>query len=263
MMMSSFSSLGTRSCSVASTTPAGTISQMARGFWSFFTKSSSESEPVAPSPTSCLTVSALRSYTTQVWPLRIRRRTMLAPIRPRPIIPSCILSAPKLRIVRGKLPRESRNRLLHGFAKHFESGLQVLAEVHAQSAAPAFGENVEIAAGLGRLDDAERIFLAGHGEIGSVIAGNLQKDTAVRAAFVGLSRGMQEARSEAEACRDFLFVANNMAEFLKDFFVFGVHGNVAENGKVIASTGAGEMFFQRIHQLCAATEGRRILFIGE
>jgi len=54
-----------------------------------------------------------------------------------------------------------------------------------------------------------------------------------------------------------------MAEFLKDFFVFGVHGNVAENGKVIASTSAGEMFFQRIHQLCAATEGRRILFIGE
>jgi len=36
------------------------------------------------------------------------------------------------------------------------AGFKVLAEVHAQSAAPAFGENVEIAAGLGRLDDAER-----------------------------------------------------------------------------------------------------------
>jgi len=37
-MMSSFSSLGTRSWRVASTTPAGTISQMARGLREFFHK---------------------------------------------------------------------------------------------------------------------------------------------------------------------------------------------------------------------------------
>ena len=59
--MSPLSSLGTRSWSVASTTPAGTISQMARGLLSFLTNSSRESLPVAPSPESCLTESALRS----------------------------------------------------------------------------------------------------------------------------------------------------------------------------------------------------------
>src|SRR5258708_37981279 len=100
--MSPAESLGTNSLIEASTTAAGTISQMARGFCSFCTKSSIELAPVAPSPESCLTLSALRSYTTQVWPFFCRRRTMLAPIRPRPIIPSCIPSAPVPQIVKRK-----------------------------------------------------------------------------------------------------------------------------------------------------------------
>ena len=56
MTMSPTSSLLVSSCSVASTTAAGTISQMARGLLSFLTKSSSDVEPVAPSPASCFTV---------------------------------------------------------------------------------------------------------------------------------------------------------------------------------------------------------------
>jgi len=36
----------------------------------------------------------LTSYTTHEWPSLVKRRTRLAPIRPRPIIPSCIRLSP-------------------------------------------------------------------------------------------------------------------------------------------------------------------------
>jgi hypothetical protein len=44
--------------------PAGTITQAARGLFNFATKSSSESAPVAPSPANAATASELTSYTT-------------------------------------------------------------------------------------------------------------------------------------------------------------------------------------------------------
>src|SRR5207249_3214003 len=88
--MSPGSSDGRRSAIVLSTTAAGTISQTARGFSSFLTRSASEDDPVARSLTISLTVSGDMSKTTQSCPPLSRRRTMLAPIRPRPIIPSCI-----------------------------------------------------------------------------------------------------------------------------------------------------------------------------
>ena len=76
-----------------STTAAGTISQIARGFASFFTKSASEEAPVAFSFASSATAFGDMSKTTHSWPPLISRRTMLAPIRPRPIIPSCIIDS--------------------------------------------------------------------------------------------------------------------------------------------------------------------------
>ena len=75
---------------VASTTAAGTISQTARGFSSFFTKSASEEAPTAFSLASSSTAFGDLSKTTHWWPPLSSRRTMLAPIRPSPIIPSCI-----------------------------------------------------------------------------------------------------------------------------------------------------------------------------
>jgi hypothetical protein len=89
-IVSSDWSFAARSFTEASTTAAGTISQTERGGFSFATKSSSEAAPAAPSAASPRTVSALRSHTTHSWPARMRRRTMFAPMRPRPIIPSCI-----------------------------------------------------------------------------------------------------------------------------------------------------------------------------
>ena len=46
--------------------------------------------PLVPSASS--TLAGCESKTTQACPPRIRRRTMLPPIRPRPIIPSCMLT---------------------------------------------------------------------------------------------------------------------------------------------------------------------------
>src|SRR5882762_6589462 len=111
----------------------------------------------------------------------------------------------------------------------------------------AFGENVEVAAGLRSFYGPERIFLARDGEIESVVAGDLQKDAAVRTAFISLAGGVQKARAEAEAGGDFLFVADDVAKLLQDFFVFRVHRNVAENGEVISGSRSGAMFFQHLH----------------
>src|SRR5207249_2744742 len=63
------------------------------GALSLLTTSSSEDAPVAPSFPSASTVSAFRSYTTHSCEPFIKRRAMFAPIRPRPIIPICIVSS--------------------------------------------------------------------------------------------------------------------------------------------------------------------------
>src|SRR5579875_2346757 len=91
MMMSPSSIRSATCCTTLSVMPAGIITHATRGFSSFWTNSSSERAPTAPSPSSWLTVSALVSYATAVCPSRMMRRTMLAPIRPSPIMPSCML----------------------------------------------------------------------------------------------------------------------------------------------------------------------------
>ncbi len=73
-----------------STAAAGTISQIERGFASFPTKSTRDEAPTACSCASRATVSFDMSKTTHVCPPPISRRTMFAPIRPSPIIPSCM-----------------------------------------------------------------------------------------------------------------------------------------------------------------------------
>src|SRR5207237_1159659 len=75
---------------VLSTAAAGTINHIALGFRKFLTRSCSEDDPTAFSATSSLTVLGDLSKTTHSWPRLIRRRTMLAPILPKPTIPNCM-----------------------------------------------------------------------------------------------------------------------------------------------------------------------------
>src|SRR5580692_1912241 len=88
--MSPRSRWGSRSVMVSSTAPAGTIIQTTRGVDSLDARSAAEVEPTAVvSFTSAAIGSGERLYTTHWWPPFSSRRTMLAPMRPRPIIPSC------------------------------------------------------------------------------------------------------------------------------------------------------------------------------
>src|ERR1041385_6987171 len=68
------------------------MSHTCRGRASFCTRSASVRAPAAPSFAIAATASAERSCPTPAIPARIVRRNMFAPIRPRPIIPSCIVS---------------------------------------------------------------------------------------------------------------------------------------------------------------------------
>ena len=114
--------------------------------------------------------------------------------------------------------------------------------MHAKRAAPAFGENREISASLRRFHHAERVFLAGHFDIDRVVAGDLEEDARVRAAFVGLTGRVQKARAESRHGRDFFVVAHRdagssaapsrCAAFIVD---------VAEHAEVIAGLNAIEM----------------------
>ena len=56
-----------------------------------------------------------------------------------------------------------------------EAGCQVLAQMHSQSPAAAFGQDLEISAGLRRFDDAEGVLLSRHRQVGGIVAGDLQK----------------------------------------------------------------------------------------
>ncbi len=82
---------------VLSTTAAGTINQIARGLSNSFTSSASEEAgtmypwSTAFSSANCSTAAGDLSKTTHWWPPSRSRRTILAPIRPSPIIPICII----------------------------------------------------------------------------------------------------------------------------------------------------------------------------
>ena len=128
---------------------------------------------------------------------------MFAPIRPRPIIPSCMLPAPS-RVITPAPASIAASSVL-------QAGGHVRAEMDAQRAPAALGQHLEVAARLGRLDDAEGVLLARHRQVVRVVAGDLQEDAAVRPALVGLAGRVQEARPEAEAGGDALPVAHAMA----------------------------------------------------
>src|SRR5580765_121364 len=70
--------------------PAGIMTQATRGVSSLATNSSSVRAPAPPSASRAATFSSVVSNPTTVWPSFMIRRAMPAPIRPKPIKPSCI-----------------------------------------------------------------------------------------------------------------------------------------------------------------------------
>src|SRR6266566_7138800 len=103
-------------CSVAA--PAGTITHATRGGRSALTKSSSVVVPVPPSLPIALTPAGSAAYPTISWPPLIRRRAMLAPIRPSPTIPSCMRSSnSRIRLPLSAVPRKSPVSTTPGIAR--------------------------------------------------------------------------------------------------------------------------------------------------
>jgi pyruvate/2-oxoglutarate dehydrogenase complex dihydrolipoamide acyltransferase (E2) component len=87
-------SLGAGAKGSSTGAPAGTMIQITRGVSSCRTTSSRSFAGAAPSFWYFVTTAGSRSNATTECPCCMRRSTMLPPIRPRPIIPSCIRSLP-------------------------------------------------------------------------------------------------------------------------------------------------------------------------
>src|SRR2546427_10394709 len=120
---------------------------------------------------------------------------MFPPIRPSPTIPTCMRSSGSW------LPRRRASRL-DGLAEPGQSVLHIGPEMHAQRAAPALPQHLEVAERLSGLHDAERVSATRHREIVGVVAGNLDEHPGIRAALVGLSGPAQISRPEADTGRD-------------------------------------------------------------
>src|SRR5579864_4375210 len=119
--------------------------------------------------------------------------------------------------------------------------------MHAQDTPIAFDQHREVAARLRRLDDTEGVFFARYLDIGRIVASDLQEHAGVRTALVGLSGGMQEPRSEAEAGGNPLAVADQDADILERFAVTGVAFDVGEEPTIIAFSDSLEMCRQTFH----------------
>src|SRR5574340_334537 len=111
-MSSGLSRLARDSTVVSVASPAGTIIHRARGLFNRPINSSMEPAPTAPSAASRCTGSGFTSNTTQWWPPRINRRTILAPILPSPIIPNCIGRPPSFLFHRALPAAERRDQRL-------------------------------------------------------------------------------------------------------------------------------------------------------
>ena len=104
----------------------------------------------------------------------------------------------------------------------------------AQRAAAAFDQDVEVATGLRRLDHAEAVGMAGHVDIGRIVAGDLQEHAGVRPALVGLPGRMLETRPEAEAGGGAGFVADTRAHPGQRLCVRLVALDVGEQRHIVA-----------------------------
>src|SRR5260370_16962419 len=106
--------------------------------------------------------------------------------------------------------------------------------MHAEGAAIALRQHREIAACLRRFHYAEGVCLAGHREVGSVVAGDLQEHAAIRPALVSLASRVQEPRPESKTRGDALLIAHRGANALERLFMRLGHFDIAEQGEIIA-----------------------------
>jgi hypothetical protein len=205
--------------------PAGNITQTARGWSRWATSSLRSAPPVTRSPTSALMAAGFWSNTTHWWPWRAKRQTILPPILPSPIMNADPHSSSPKSV--------SSKRLPDGVLERRQARRDVRAEMDAQHTPIAVGQDIEIAARLRGLDDAEGVSLARHLEIGGGVAGDLQEHPGIGAAFVRLSGQMKEPRPKAEAGGDTLAIADQDADILQRVAMAGVAFDIGEERAVV------------------------------
>src|SRR6516225_11777601 len=84
--------------------------------------------------------------------------------------------------------------------------------MHSQRASSTFCQHLEIATGLSGFHNSEGVFLFRNRNVVGVVTGQLQEDSAIGAALVGLSGGVQKARAEAEASSHVFVVAHRVTD---------------------------------------------------
>src|SRR5439155_19348854 len=102
------------------------------------------------------------------------------------------------------------------------------AQMHAQGPAVTLGEHFKIAPRLRRFHHAESVPLAGDLQIVGIVASDLQKNSAVRAALVSLSGRVEKARSETQARRHALRVPYFVPYILQSALVCSAHLDVCQ-----------------------------------
>src|SRR6185312_16493206 len=115
----------------------------------------------------------------------------------------------------------------------------------AQGPASTRSEDLEITARLRRLYYAKSIFLSGNRHIHGIVTGDLEKDSGIGAAFVGLSGGVKEARAKTQTGSHALAVADGMTHGLQLLFMRGIHFNIAEQSAVVTCIELAEMRMQQ------------------
>src|SRR5260370_20916282 len=172
---------------------------------------------------------------------------MLAPILPSPIIPSCIDIAP-VHSCLSSFTVPLRQALPDCRLQFRESCTYVFAEVHAKRTSAALRKYREIATRLRCFDHPKRIFLFRDRKIVGIVTSDLQEDTAVGSAFIGLACRVQKPRPKSENSRQLLGVSDRMADALQSGFILSVHRDVAEHSEIIPCAGARQMSFQDLRE---------------
>src|SRR5581483_1793469 len=118
-------------------------------------------------------------------------------------------------------------RVLDNVAKLFQPGYNV-GQMYTESPAAAVGEHLEIAPRLCRFYDPKCVFASRDRQVDAIITGDLEKHTAVRAAFVCLASGVQVAGAKSQGSGHTFAIAHTVADLLQVPLVVLVHLQVGE-----------------------------------
>src|SRR3954471_8838813 len=160
-----------------------------------------------------------------------------------------------LRVIPCLMPRASslyfRYRTTHRIRQLLKSAVDVVAEVDRERAAVALEQRFEIADRLRAAENTESKFLAGQRKLAAATAGELQEDAVVGAAFVKLSRRVQEARTVTRGRRDVPLARDGLANLRDPFVALRRFGEVFSQRDVVARFHFREQLRDRIALLDA------------